>query len=276
MKNYSDFHVHPDYSIDARGSIDDYCRQALKIGLDSLCFTTHYDSDPKRANIDNFMICDGVKTPLSDETVSRYINDVRRASEQYGRFGLRVYCGIEIDYYPEVEPEAERIKSKFDFDFIMGSVHCIENLSISNKRESKNYWRSNTVETLADDYFDQLTRAARCSAFDCLGHLDYYIRFARGYYGAGVDRIVDERFDAIFEILINTGTGIEINAKPIINGGHDFHPSVSILKRAINSGVDISSVGSDCHRPEDLAVGVKEAYDFLASHNIKPIYPIDK
>ena len=45
--NLPDYHVHPDFSFDAKGTIDEFCETAIKKGLTEICFTTHYDTDPR-------------------------------------------------------------------------------------------------------------------------------------------------------------------------------------------------------------------------------------
>ena len=59
LKYLSDYHVHPDCSLDATGTIDQYCQRALEMGLEEICFTTHYDMDPVRRDEDPFMRIDG-------------------------------------------------------------------------------------------------------------------------------------------------------------------------------------------------------------------------
>ena len=273
MIELADFHIHPDYSKDASGSIDEYCQQAINIGLGSICFTTHYDKDPKRIEIDAIMIHDGMSLPLSDDSVALYLNEIDEAKIKYSGSGLKVYRGLEIDFFQGVEPEAKRIKEKFEFDFILGSVHCLENLSISSHKESGDYWNNRSAEQMFDEYFAMLDQAADCKYFDALGHLDYHIRFAPKYYGDAAFEIDIENYDPIFEKLKKNNIGIEVNTKPFQNGQHDFHPSKNIIKRAVEFGVKISSVGSDCHQPGLIGTGIKEAYEFLDQYGIKPEFP---
>ena len=43
----TDYHVHPDYSIDASPvKIRDYCQKALELELREICFTTNVELDP--------------------------------------------------------------------------------------------------------------------------------------------------------------------------------------------------------------------------------------
>jgi len=50
-----DYHVHPDYSLDATGSVQEHCRRAVELGLAEICFTTHFDADPAFAREDGWV-----------------------------------------------------------------------------------------------------------------------------------------------------------------------------------------------------------------------------
>jgi len=61
----TDYHVHPDYSIDASPvKIREYCQKALELGLAEICFTTHIELDPVRREKDNFVNLNGEKVPV--------------------------------------------------------------------------------------------------------------------------------------------------------------------------------------------------------------------
>lgn len=273
MTDISDFHVHPDYSVDAEGSIEQYCLQAKKIGLRAICFTTHYDCNPARVDTDGYWRSNGELVRLSDNVLQEYIDAVRRIGVGFRESATRVLCGLEIDYYPGVEPEVERLRGEFALDFVIGSVHCLENVAISDPRESDAYFARKSVGEMTDDYFGLLSMAAGCRGFDCLGHVDYHVRFGRQYYGPDIDNIELERYEPVFEKLARNGIGLEINCSPYRRGLKDFHPSENIIDMAIERDVKISSVGSDSHKPGDLAGGVPEAYKMLKKRNVEPVFP---
>jgi len=271
---FSDFHVHPDYSIDASGSVEQYCVKALDLGLEAICFTTHYDYNPVLDKDSGYWKYEGEKVKLNDGIVTAYLDEINIAKNRFGKSGLGVYAGIEIDYTPGSEKEADRLRSLFPFDFVLGSVHCVKGYVISEEGRAEEYFTGRSAAQAEDDYILLLTQAADCRFFDALGHLDYYIRYGRKYHRDLINNINIEKYDPLFETLKRNGIGIEINTSPYKRGETGFHPSEKILERAIDSGVIISSVGSDCHSPEQLGLGVKEAYGFLNDRNIKPLYPL--
>lgn len=269
----ADFHVHPDYSIDAKGTIRQYCDRALEIGLRHICFTTHYDTNPKRVEQDGYWKQNGVRVRMNNGLLQQYLDEIEKARGFFSGFGLRVYRGLEIDYFPGVEKEVEHLRANFPLDFVIGSVHCLDDIAISDKNEAPGYFLKKSLSQMADDYFAHLRQAAAFPGFDSLGHLDYYVRYGREYYGDDIDRIEFERFDEVFAILAGKEHGIEVNSSPFRYGIEGFHPTREIIKRAVGSGVKIGSVGSDSHKPEKLSLGLREAYEYLDTLNVKPKFP---
>ena len=273
MNHLADFHVHPDYSIDATGTIRQYCDRALEIGLKSICFTTHYDANPRRVELDGYWRCNGDRVRLSDNLLQFYLDEIIRAKIFFAKFGLRVYRGLEVDYFPGVESEIVRLRDKFPLDFVIGSVHCIDDFAISNKAEALAYFSKKSVEDLEIDYFKILLMAASCRGFDSLGHLDYYVRYGREYYGDDIDNIDANRLEFLWFVLKANNIGIEINTSQFKNGADRFHPTKEIIKMAIQAGVKISSIGSDSHKPAKLGLGLNEAYELLNQLGVRPEFP---
>ena len=85
--NKVDYHVHPDYSLDATGTIDEYCDRALELGLKQICFTTHYDSDPFREKIDPFMRRQGKVIPA----LGTNIEILLQGPHVHRRFTIRAF-----------------------------------------------------------------------------------------------------------------------------------------------------------------------------------------
>ena len=64
--------------------------------------------------------------------------------------------------------------------------------------------------------------------------------------------------------MVNDGKGIEINSGGLRRKGYNmFNPSEEILKFYKECGGEIITFGSDAHTPEDVAYGIKEAYEIL-------------
>ena len=122
-------------------------------------------------------------------------------------------------------------------------------------------------ETILPAYYGYVRRClSEYRDYDVLGHLnviDRYLSYEPDYGP------VEEEIDGILKILVDHGKGLEINTSSYRYGmGERTHPSLSILRRYRALGGEILTIGSDAHRPEDLAgrfpdaVRLAEASDF--------------
>ncbi len=260
LKNFSDYHVHPDYSLDATGTIDQYCQKALELGLKEICFTTHYDTDPVRKDEDPFMRIDGKIVPLSKGNVKRYIEDVRRANKIYSPMGLSVKAGLEVDYAPHIEKDLRRNLADFDLDYILGAVHCLDHIAISASKEAESYFKRKSIKELCQEYYGVLTKAVRSGLFDAIAHLDIYRKYGLTFYGKEVLTAHRGLVEPVLELMVEKDVGMEINTALLRKGHKEFYPSLEILNLALKMNVKIIAYGSDAHKVSHLGKGIKEAY----------------
>jgi len=250
----ADFHVHPNYSIDAQGSLEEYCRTAYDLGLSEICFTTHYDADPARIDREGMMVIDGRPERLSGDAVKQYLDHVARVHNEFGGIGLLVRAGMEFGYFPGCEKQLAELQGRFPMHFRLGAAHTIGDLCICCQEETPKLFARMTLARLADQYFELLDRCAGSGLFDCLAHIDLYRRFGLAYYGDEVNTIHRGRIEKVFETMRVNDVGYEINTSAIRHGQAEYYPTMEIINLARAGGVTLISLGSDAHRPEQLAL----------------------
>jgi len=264
-----DCHVHPDYSLDASGTIDEYCQKALQIGLKGICFTTHYDVDPERKEIDSFMRVKGKITPLSFETVQTYVQEIKRAERKYAPSGLKVKAGLEIDYAPHIEEQLIEDLSRFELDYVLGAVHCLDHIAITSSEEAYKYFEKKSASQLCEDYYESLLSGIRSGLFDAVAHLDGFKKYALDYYGEELLKAEGNWLPQVFAALALEQTEIELNTGWFRKGRKKFFPDEEILKKASQAGIKIVALGSDTHHPSELGLGLKEAAEFVRKHKLQ-------
>jgi histidinol-phosphatase (PHP family) len=260
LESFSDYHVHPDYSLDASGTIDQYCQKALELDLKEICFTTHYDTDPKRKDEDPFMRIDGKIVPLSEENVKSYIEDVRRANEVYSPMGLSVKAGLEVDYAPHIEERLRKDLASLDLDYILGAVHCLDHIAISASKEAESYFKRKSLKELCLEYYEVLGKAVETDLFDAIAHLDIYRKYGQAFYGEEVLTAHRGLVEPVLELMVENDVGMEINTGLLRKGHKEFSPGLEILNLALKINVKIIAFGSDAHKVSHLGKDIKEAY----------------
>jgi histidinol-phosphatase (PHP family) len=260
-----DYHVHPDYSIDARGTIQEYCRTALEIGINEICFTTHYDILPNRREIDGYVRRQGDYIPTTDNWLPEYLSEIEAVRITYAGQGLTVKAGLEVDYHPVVEDQLRAILAAHEFDYVLGAVHCLDRYSIAIESDCALYYRGKSALQVCEAYYSLLAAAVDSNLFDTIAHLDLYKKFAAPYLGPAIDRTHTGLLEPILAAMAARGTGIEINTKNWYKGLPEPSPSRDLLQLCREQGITVVTIGSDCHRPEDLGKGVSRAMDLARS-----------
>ncbi len=240
-----DYHIHSELSPDSTASPDAICGQALRLGLEEVALTDHYE------------LIEGV-TPIGSIrkeylAVSREkILDCRSRWE--GR--IRVVFSIELGQI-HLQPEAaEQVLAANPYDFVLASLHRVKHRDLSLFD-----YQSVGREGLRSVYAQELLTIAGEGDYDCLSHLDLIRRYP-AFQGVSL-RMEDcmEITERILRQVIRRGKGIEINttagalAEPL--------PSLEILKTYRQMGGEIITVGSDAHRSEDVAKGFDQAEALL-------------
>jgi len=187
FEGLADYHCHCDYSIDASGTIDDYCQAALQRGLSELCFTTHYDAAPSLNAAEAVIRIDGERRPATPDNLAPYVDDVRAAAERYLPQGLSVKLGVEFGWYPGAEEAALRLKERFGFEYTLCGIHELDGLCFCCAHCYEKCFSRFAVQETVDRYVAQIVAAAESRLFNTIAHLDYIRKFGFKYYGADFD-----------------------------------------------------------------------------------------
>lgn len=266
----TDYHIHPNYSIDAAGySILEYCAKAVELGLEEVCFTTHLEVDPVRRELDNFVRVQGQKISVLNFTwLDHYFAEIAQAREEWQGAGLRVKAGLEVGYCPGQEKMIERILRNYPFDFVLGAIHCLNHIPISSKQESPRYFQHRTLDTLRRDYFTALKAAVDTGLFDCIAHVDLYRRYGLLHLGPAVLTLHRGVIEPIFRAMAKQGTGLEINTSSSRQGLPEFHPARELISLAVEAGITVFTVGSDAHTLHELGDQLDAALLLLKEYNL--------
>jgi histidinol-phosphatase (PHP family) len=260
----ADHHCHCDYSIDAKGSIDDYCRAALQRGLAEICFTTHYDANPRADDGAAFIRVKGEKKPVGLEPLKYYAEDVEAAREKFYPLGLSVQLGLEYSWYQGCEPEVIRLKEAFPFEYLLVGIHELGDICHCCEETFERCFERYSLEQMVERYFQDATAAAKSGLFNTVAHLDYYKKYGERFFGAQVHRAHAPYLDGLFRALSENNTTLEINTAARRKGFDSYYPQVEIINLARRAGVDVIHLGSDAHLPEQVG------FDFDAAAALVP------
>lgn len=269
-----DYHVHPNYSIDAEGSVDEFCEAAVKKGLEEIAFTTHLDTD--KTTDDCHVLVRGKRMDtLSGEWLEDYEATIRTACDAYKEKGLRVLLGVEVDYIPEIESLLPEQFYSTDFDIILGATHLIDHIAISAGNRAGEAFKKNSLEELGGKYYARLLEAIETDLFDVLAHLDLYRRHGQAFYGEAIRNIWKLYLKDLTNAMKRHRVGFEVNTSSLKRGQRNPMPEEDIIKAFKKAGIVIVTTGSDAHTPSDVGAGIAEATDLLRKVGYSSITTFD-
>ncbi len=240
-----DYHMHSSFSADCTVSMEDMIEGAIKKGLTEICFTEHIDYDYPDETI------------VFDFDKKQYANKVKEMQEQYeGR--IRIKKGVEIGIQPHLLSKYDALMNKETFDFIICSLHTVEKKSLHYGE----LFEDKTLEESYGIYYGELLYCVEnYKQFNILGHADLVKRYSKQH----CDNPFHEELQDIFKTIIPEGKGIELNTSGVRYGLTSGLPSDDILKLYKQSGGEIITLGSDAHKPEDIAFQFRESLQLLQS-----------
>lgn len=254
---YHDFHTHTCYSSDSEAPVRDEIESAIAKGLRGICITDHMDLEfpcVERSGMD-FVFDAG-----------QYFEELSKIREEY-RDRIRVYIGMETglrnepDLVGRMQQGYKDLVTKYDFDFVIGSLHCLE---YTDPAYASPYWDDKTaVEGIRKFLEASLFGIKNYDDFDSFGHLDYIVRYVPqkdDWHGTDDYRPSDymDIVDEFLKAVISKGKALECNSAGLKYGIGFAHPKAEILTRYRELGGELLTIGSDGHKPIHIA------YDFDA------------
>lgn len=251
-----DYHTHSSHSPDSSAGMEDMINAAIAMGLEDYAITDHIDFGWPHGEIIN-----------SPYGIAKNVTAMEAAKKKFSD-KINVLAGVEFSLRSDVDNIAQEIVNTYDFDFVIGSSHDVKGVDFFWPE----FYDGRTIHEVYTLYYENLLDVVRnCNAYDVLGHFDYIKRLGKIVYDDTVCADCHEIIDAILKIVISKGKGIEINTAGITYGIGHLHPHINILRQYVNLGGEIITVGSDAHRPENIAQHFDVAHDVLQQLGVKYI-----
>jgi histidinol-phosphatase (PHP family) len=243
-----DCHVHTKFSSDSSMDIQQAVKEAQRLKL-GMIITEHVDL--------NFP--DKEKFRLKYEEYFREYEPFRSS---------KLLLGVEIGMNEEFYKENEGISQKYEFDFILGSIHFLGDYDIFY--ESTYSCRSK--KQVYEQYLMEIKKNLMLHPYiDALGHIDYICRYAvyedkELYYSDFPDLI-----DDILKTLVNLNISLEINTRRF-GSLTAIKNILSIYKRYSELGGEHVTFGSDAHNCSSIGFNFKTVVEIAEQCNLKAVY----
>lgn len=232
----ADFHLHSAFSGDSHACPQELVGSGIQKGLSALCFTDHLDADYPYSDV------------CFDLDASAYLAEIRRLKDVFGK-QIRIGFGVELGLQPHLGGFYRSFTKGYPFDFVIGSTHLVDRMDPYYPE----FWETRSQESGIRRFLEATLENIRSfDDFDVYGHLDYIIRYVPQGNRHFPCRTFKEQTDAILNLLIDKGKGLEINTGGFRAGLGAPNPCPEILRRYRELGGEIITIGSDAHAPEQI------------------------
>jgi len=265
--NIGNFHTHT-YYCDGTNEPDTYAEEAVKLKLPSLGFSSHAPVSFPCA------------WTIPFEKYKHYIEAVSQVKAFYTN-QLEIYCGLEIDYIPDLWSETNRLINLRDVDYFIGSIHFIDaykdgirwGIDGSNEefRNGLSEIFNNDLQAVIHTYFDYTRKMVQEMKPSVIGHIDK-IKMQHTDHGSMTDdpAFKNELYLTLEEIA-SSGCIVEINTRGVYRRQEpEFYPGTWAIREMSRLNIPVI-LSSDAHRPEELINLFSMAVDTLRLAGYKSV-----
>ena len=244
-----DYHVHTARCGHAAGAMERYVEHAIEAGLTELGFSDH---------LFMYWLAPDARDPelgMAEWEHDFYIEDVERCRAAYAR-DITIRLATEADYIPGHESQLEAILRRYDWDYVIGSVHFVDGWGFDDSRYRAGYaeW---DIDALYARYFDLVGASAETGLFDTIGHADLVKKFG---YRPNADQ--SEAYARVAARLARAGVAVEVNTAGLRKPVAEIYPHSDLLRACRVAGVQ-TTIGSDAHAPAEVASALSLATDLM-------------
>lgn len=258
-----DYHTHHERCGHAKGTVEEYIISAINNNLDYIGIADHaphfyHEEDhPFKWKA------------MAKSHFPEYINEVLLLKEKYKK-QIHVLLGIEGDFLPDYMNIYQREFSKYPFDYLIGSVHKVNGLSVFNEDRWKALSEeeiSNTIST----YYQLIEQSATCGIFQIIGHMDVMKRSFPAFSTAH-----NKQLEQTLQTIAKHDLSIEVNTNGAQYEGVGWYPSIEILEKACFYQI-IPTFGSDAHTPKRVGDSFEQVKQHLKEIGFKEMaYFVEK
>ena len=258
----ADYHVHTPYCGHAKGTILEYIQTGISLGLHEIGFADHlgryYLTPTQRRRYWDW--------GMDERDLSRYVAELLELREIH-EDRIHIKIGLEVDYIEGTEDLLKSIVSRYPFDYLICSVHC---LPVLGWKHLADYSKSVDTTFVFQEYFRVARAALRSGVFNALAHPDFIWRYI-GWPRRAATMPFDEIAGLVEAAAEAKGT-IEINSNGylwsrdhIMEEGDPFETLIDQCRRF---QVPVS-LGSDAHEPMMVGKLFTEVIGLLQQKGIR-------
>ncbi|MGM7701719.1 histidinol-phosphatase [Pseudalkalibacillus sp. Hm43] len=259
----TDYHNHLENGTLTLEYLKKFTDKASEKGIEHFGISEHAYHFYQTANI--------LSNPWVDERRYYDMDDYVALFEEAWKKNIDVKMSIEMDYTPGKHEEMGSFIRSYDFDYVIGSIHWVEDFGI-DLSEFKTEWDTRDLHDTYRKYFDQVVTLAESNLFDILGHFDLVKIFN---YVPQEKEFLIEQYERATDAIAESKTCIEISTAGLRKPVKEMYPHEELLKMCYKKGIPIV-LSSDAHFPEHVGFAYDKAVEFARSVGYTQLMTFEK
>ncbi|MEJ5250454.1 MAG: histidinol-phosphatase [Chthonomonadetes bacterium] len=207
--------------------------------------------------------------------VTRFDEYARRLPALVTAFADRIHLlrGFEIEVVPAASyvQLMEEYRTRYRFEYIVGSVHYVDEISIDG--ELQEFERAmeacGGLEALAVRYYQTVAQMVLALKPEVVAHLDL-IRLHGHRFGAVDTPAIRRAAEETLEAIRATGGILEVNTAGYRKGLGEPYPASWLVQIANRMGIGFC-FGDDSHRVEHVGFGIEQARQYLLANGVRSV-----
>lgn len=227
-----DLHNHTKRCNHAIGESYEYVESAINCNIDIFGFACH--APMKFDEKYRMQFCE----------IDSYIKEIKDLRERYkDKIDIRV--GFEVDYINQKEYLIEKKVLDSNVDYLVGSVHFLNNWGFDNE-EFIGIYKNININDAWIEYLESISNMAQSGLFDIVGHFDLFKIFNNPPNKSLKNNIIKT-----LESIKDNNMVLEINSAGFRKNIGEMYPSKEILELVFMLDIPIT-FSSDAHNPNQV------------------------
>ena len=175
--------------------------------------------------------------------------------------------GIEADFVPGREDRMANLLESRDWDFVVGSVHFLRDLSLDTDEFSV-WGRGESAEKVWRRYFETVAESALSGLYDLIAHPDLV-----KYWGDPArrpDGDLRRYYEPAVEAFAEAGIVVEVSTAGLRKPVGELYPSRPYLEMVLDAGCPIA-LSSDAHSPDQIGFEYDRALELLDELGVREL-----
>ena len=264
-----DYHLHNHFSPDSETNTAELLKKERELGIKDICITNHSEwFGHKEGEPGIFNYNDAVKR---FKTIQEELDELRSQFTD-----MNIGFGAELQYQEGQLDDLKRFIESLPFDFIIGSVHIIDNIVVSGGAHAHELFERMDEKTAYTRYFEDMMKLVEWGHFDVVGHFDVIKKYGVEAYGPFQPQKYKTIIQKILQTMKEKGIGIELNTACLHQKCNELFPHPDILKWCVDIGIEHFTVGSDAHELSEVGRHLDEALKIAKDAGITTLSTYEK